>query len=153
MYETILLATDGSRDAEAAVAHAVGLAASSGGTLHVVSVVETRTAYDNAIIDPEEVRENLRKDARKAIERAKTIAHEAGVECETDIVEGPPPERILERINDIDADAVVLGATGRSGFKRLILGGTAERLLESSPVPVIVIGSGADGDAKLAQSG
>lgn len=146
MYETILLATDGSRDAETALAHSVGLASASGGTLHIVSVVETRTAYDNAIIDPEEVRKNLRKDASEVVEDAKAVAEDAGVECETDVVEGPPPDRILELVGDLGADAVVIGATGRSGFKRLILGGTAERLLEASPVPVIVIGSGTRGD-------
>jgi len=140
MYETLLLATDGSPDAEDALTHAIELAASVGATLHVVSVVETRTAYDNAIIDPEEVRENLRADARKALDRAKTAAEDAGVECHTTLEEGPPPDRILETIEAVDADAVVVGATGRSGFKRLVLGGTAERLLEAAPVPVVVIG-------------
>lgn len=140
MYDTLLLATDGSSDAEAALAHAIELAASADATLHVVSVVETRTAYDNAIIDPEEVRENLRADAREALERARTAAADAGVECPTTLEEGAPPERILATIGSTGADAVVVGATGRSGFKRLVLGGTAERLLESAPVPVIVIG-------------
>lgn len=140
MYGTLLVATDGSSDAEAALSHAVGLAASAGATLHVVSVVETRTAYDNAIIDPEEVRENLRADARETLDRAEAVAADAGIECHTTVEEGPPPERILAVIDDVGADAVVVGATGRSGFKRLVLGGTAEQLLESAPVPVIVIG-------------
>lgn len=140
MYDTVLVATDGSSDAEAALTHAVELAAAAGATLHAVSVVETRTAYDNAIIDPEEVRANLRADARKALDRARTVAEDAGLECQTSLEEGPPPERILETIEAVDADAVVVGATGRSGFKRLVLGGTAERLLESAPIPVIVIG-------------
>ena len=140
MYDTLLVATDGSSDADAALSHAIGLAASVGATLHVVSVVETRTAYDNAIVDPEEVRENLRADARSALSRAQAAAKEAGVECRTILEEGPPPERILETIGAVGADAVVVGATGRSGFKRLVLGGTAEQLLESAPIPVIVIG-------------
>ncbi len=140
MYDALLLATDGSSDADAALAHAVELAASTGATLHVVSVVETRTAYDNAIIDPEEVRENLRSDAREALERAAAAADEAGVACHTVLEEGPPPERILATLDETQSDAIVVGATGRSGFKRLVLGGTAERLLEAAPVPVIVIG-------------
>lgn len=140
MYGTILLATDGSDDAAAALEHAIEIARSTGATLHAISVVETRTAYDNAIIDPEEVRENLRADASDAVERAQSAASEAGVECHTTVAEGPPPERILDAIDEIGADAVVVGATGRSGFKRLVLGGTAERLLEAASVPVIVIG-------------
>jgi nucleotide-binding universal stress UspA family protein len=143
MYGTLLFATDGSSDAAAALDHALELAASTGATLHVLSVVETRTAYDNAIVDPEEVRENLRADAKEALADAEARATEAGVECETTLEEGPPPERILDATERTDADAVVVGATGRSGFKRLVLGGTAEQLLESSPVPVVVIGGGA----------
>jgi len=140
MYETLLLATDGSADAAAALDHAVELAASAGAILHLVSVVETRTAYDNAIIDPEEVRANLRADANEAVERAESVAAAAGVECHTAVEEGAPPDVILRAIERTGADAVVVGATGRSGFKRLVLGGTAERLLGESPVPVVVVG-------------
>lgn len=140
MYDTILLATDGSEDAQIALDHAVELAVSSDATLYVIAVVETRTAYDNAIIDPEEVRANLREDARAAVEAADEVATAAGLECHSIVAEGPPPDRILEAVDEIGADVVVVGATGRSGFKRLILGGTAERLLESSPVPVVVLG-------------
>lgn len=140
MYDAVLLATDGSSDADTALAHAIELATSTGATLHAVSVVETRTAYDNAIIDPEKVRENLRSDARTALERAETAANAAGIDCHTVLEEGPPSERILATLRETGADAIIVGATGRSGFKRLVLGGTAERLLESAPVPVIVIG-------------
>ena len=143
MYGALLLATDGSDDAAMALDHAVELAASTGARLHAVSVVETRTAYDNAIIDPDEVRANLRADATDAVERAEAAATDAGVECDTEVLEGPPPERILEAAERIGADAIVVGATGRSGFKRLVLGGTTERLLEASPVPVVVIGGDA----------
>ena len=142
MYDHILLATDGSEDSEAAVDHATNLAAASGGTVHAVSVVETRTAYDNAIVDPEEVRENLRTDAREALEAVERAAEAAGVDCETTLEEGPPPERLLEQVDRVDADVVVLGATGRSGFKRLVLGSTTEQLLAESPVPVVVVGRG-----------
>jgi len=140
MYDTILLAADGSDDSRAAVDHAVGLARTSGATLQAVSVVETRTAYDNAIVDPDEVRENLRADAREALAAVESAAAEAGVDCETTVEEGPPPERLLAAIERTGADAVVVGATGRSSFKRLVAGSTTEHLLSESPVPVVVVG-------------
>jgi nucleotide-binding universal stress UspA family protein len=139
MYDDILLAADGSEDSRAATDHALTLATGTGATVHAVSVVETRTAYDNAIVDPDEVRENLRADAREAIAAVEQAAEEAGVDCETAIEEGPPPERLLEAIARTGADVVVLGATGRSAFKRLVLGSTTERLLSESPVPVVVV--------------
>ena len=139
MYDTLLLATDGSSDADAALDHAIEVATSTGATLHVVSVIETRTAYDNAIIDPATVRENLAADAEAAVETARSVATDAGAEFPPTVLEGPPPEQILERAGKTGADAVIVGATGRSGFKRLVLGGTAEKLLEASSIPVIVI--------------
>ncbi len=144
MYDSILVATDASRDSVAAVDHAVMLARATNAALHIISIVETRTAYDNAIVDPDEVRENLRADARAAVETAVGIAEDAEVEYHTAIEEGPPPECLLDHINAIDADIVVLGATGQSAFKRLVVGSTAERLLADAPIPVIVVGQGAD---------
>ena len=140
MYERILLATDGSAGAEMATEHAVAMAASMGATLHAVSVVETRTSYDNAIIDPGEVRANLRAEARAAVERVEEAAETAGVDCVTTVEEGSPPDRLLDCIEHAGADLVVVGATGRSSFKRLLLGSTAERLVADSPVPVVVVG-------------
>jgi nucleotide-binding universal stress UspA family protein len=139
MYDDILLAADGSEDSQAATDHAITLATATDGTVHAVSVVETRTAYDNAIVDPEEVRENLRNDAREAVDAVEQAAERAGVDCETTVEEGPPPERLLEAIARTGADVVVLGATGRSAFKRLVLGSTTEQLLSEAPVPVVVV--------------
>ena len=142
MYDTIMVATDGSEDSAAATEHAMALAAPTGARVHAVAVVETRTAYDNAIVDPDEVRENLRADAREAVDAVARAAEAAGVDCETTVDEGPPPERLLAQVEESDADVVVLGATGRSGFKRLVLGSTTEQLLSQSPVPVVVVGPG-----------
>lgn len=142
MHERILLATDGSEGAMRATEHAVALAASMGATLHAVSVVETRTSYDNAIVDPEVVRKNLRTEARAAVEAVERAAEDAGVDCVTTVDEGSPPDRLLDHIEDTGADLVVVGATGRSSFKRLLLGSTAERLVADSPVPVVVVTDG-----------
>lgn len=142
MYDTILVATDGSEDSAAATEHAMALAGPTGARVHAVAVVETRTAYDNAIVDPDEVRENLRADAREAVDAVARAAESAGVDCETAVDEGPPPERLLAQVEESGADVVVLGATGRSGFKRLVLGSTTEQLLSQSPVPVVVVGRG-----------
>jgi nucleotide-binding universal stress UspA family protein len=142
MYDDVLLATDGSDGAAAALAHAVTVASADDATLHAVSVVETRTAYDNAIVDPEEVRANLRADARAALSTATDRAEAAGLEHTSTLEEGPPPEVLLSAIDRTGADLVVCGATGRSGFKRLVVGSTAERLLEAAPVPVAVVSGG-----------
>lgn len=138
MYDTILVAVDGSDDSTAAIDHAVALASATNAMLYIISIIETRTAYDNAIVDREQVRANLRADAESAVEVARQAADDAGVDCQTIVDEGPPPERLLERIESVGADLVVVGATGRSDFKRLLLGSTTEHLLADASIPVVV---------------
>lgn len=68
MYDQILVATDGSSTAQRATTHAIGLARQSGADLHAVYVIETRTGYDNAIVDPEVVRQNLHEEGEAALD-------------------------------------------------------------------------------------
>jgi nucleotide-binding universal stress UspA family protein len=148
MYDHILVATDGSENAADAIDEAVALADATGATLHGVYVIETRTAYDNAIVDPEEVERTLREDGEEALARLDERAAEAGIEAETTIREGVPHEEILDYAADCGVDLVVIGATGRSAFKTVLLGSTAERVLRQAAVPVLVVGMAEDGTQK-----
>lgn len=142
MYQHILLATDGSEHAQQATAHAVHLAELTGATLHIASVVETRTEYDSAIIEREVVEESLRERADEAITAAEEVAAEADVESERWLLRGVPAEELLTVIEERNIDLVVLGEQGRSAFKTVLLGSTAEAVIHRSPVPVTVVGGG-----------
>lgn len=140
MYERILVATDGSTDASAAATHAIGLAQRCEAELHAVYVIETRTGYDNAIVEPEIVRQNLREEGKEALAAIET---QAGPEVSvvTSIEEGVPHEELLDYIEEEGIDLTVLGATGRSVFKTILLGSTTEAILQADVVPVLVVGS------------
>ncbi len=142
MYRHILLATDGSEHAQRATEHAVALASLAGARLHLASVIETRTAYDSAIIEREAVEESLREHADEAITAAEEVAAEAGVETERWLLRGVPAEELLTVIGEQDIDLVVLGEQGLSAFKTVLLGSTAEAVIHRSPVPVTVVGGG-----------
>ncbi len=141
MYDRILVGIDGSEDAHAAAEHAVDLAATYGATLHCLYVVETRTAYDNAIVEPETVRENLRREGREALARVEAAAETAGVDSIASIEEGVPAEAIAEYADDHGIDLVVVGARGKSAFKTILLGSTTEALVGSG-LPVLVVSEG-----------
>jgi nucleotide-binding universal stress UspA family protein len=146
MYERILVATDGSADAERAAAHGLDLARQYGAELHAVYVVETRTAYDNAIVEPEEVRENLRAEGGEAI---AAIEAEAGddVRVVGSVLEGIPHEQIVDYVEDGGIDLIVMGARGRSTFKTILLGSVTEGVFLSTDVPVLVVGGGLESAA------
>ena len=140
MYDSILVATDGSDDAARAVSHAVGLAQALEATLHGVSVVETRRAYDNAIVDPETVERRLRDRARGALSDLEAVAERTDLEVETEVLEGVPHQEVLAYVDEHDVGMLVVGARGESSFKRVLLGSTVDAIVRLSPVPVVVVG-------------
>ena len=140
MYNRILVATDGSDNAQRATRQALDLARQYGAELHAVYVIETRTEYDNAIVDPDTVRRNLRQDGEEAL-RAVEVEAESDVSVVTSVREGIPHEELLSYIADQEIDLVVMGAKGRSAFKTILLGSTTEALLRADQVPVLVVNS------------
>lgn len=140
MYNQILVATDGSDNAQRATRQALDLARQYGAELHAVYVIETRTGYDNAIVDPDTVRQNLREDGEEALTAIET-EEESDVSVVTSVREGVPHEELLLYIKDQGIDLVVMGAKGRSAFKTILLGSTTEALLRADQVPVLVVDS------------
>ena len=139
MYKHILVATDGSEHAATAARHAVDIAARYGATLHALYVIETRTAYDNAILNPKAVRENLREIGEESLETVQELAAQRDVQTIATIEEGVPPERILSYIDENDVDFVFMGERGHSAFKTILLGSTAEGVLYECDVPVALV--------------
>lgn len=55
------------------------------------------------------------------------------------IVEGIPADEIVEQAKRLSANLIIIGTHGRKGLKHLLLGSVAERVLRSSPVPVMTL--------------
>jgi nucleotide-binding universal stress UspA family protein len=146
MYDWILVATDGSPTADRAVTHGVGLARRSGADLHAVYVIETRTAYDNAIVDPETVRQHFREQGTAALEAVEERAG-SDLAVTTAIREGVPHEELLAYVDDHNIDLVVMGSRGGSALKTILLGSVTEAVIHSETVPVLVVDS-PDGEAE-----
>lgn len=145
MYDSILVATDGSEAAATAVEHAVALAERFDAPLYGVAVVDERTEYDTGIIDPEEARQHLRERAEGWLADLEATASEAGVTVETTVRGGVPHEEILEYAAERNAGAIVLGSRGRSSFKGALLGSTVDRVVRTTDRTVLVVGDSADG--------
>lgn len=145
VYDRILVATDGSDAARRAATHAVDLARRYGATLHAVYVVETRTEYDNAIVDPSVVRRNLREEGEAAVDEVASLAG-GDVDVRTAVREGVPHEELLAYAEERDVDLIVVGAKGRAAVSTLLLGSVADAVVRTAPVPVLVVGSPEDGE-------
>ncbi|MGQ3412369.1 universal stress protein [Natrinema versiforme] len=140
MYDSVLVATDGSEAAATAVDHAVALAQRFDAPLYGIAVVDERTDYDSGIVDPEEARRHLEERADDWLADLETTATEGDVAVETVVRSGVPHEEILEYAAEVDAGAVVLGSRGRSSFKGALLGSTVDRVVRTADRPVLVVG-------------
>ncbi|AFK19887.1 universal stress protein [Haloferax mediterranei ATCC 33500] len=138
-YEHILTPTDGSPCANAAVTLGSELAVATEADIHGLSVVNV--AYFGADVRGPVLVEEFEERAERAVSEAIDIATETGVANVTDAVERDVSihQGVLSYIDDHDIDLVVMGTHGHTGFDRYMLGSVAEKLLRTSPVPVLTV--------------
>lgn len=134
MYDRILLPTDGSATAEAAMEHAVDLATRYGADVHVLHVVDARQ-YDTSI---ESAVEPLRKRGREYVDRLAGAA-DADVSVTSAVEVGRPARRILAYAEEHDVDLVVMGTRGRGGLPDRLLGSVTDYVVTHASVPVHVV--------------
>jgi nucleotide-binding universal stress UspA family protein len=144
-YRDVLVATDGSDGARAALRVGVDVANGAGATLHVLSVVDTASLGVDVRTDIQT--DAMRESANEVVEEATAFATDAGVESVSGTVEEAASvhRAIRSYVEDHDVDLVVAGTHGRSGLDRYVLGSVAERLVRTSPVPVLTVRRPADG--------
>ena len=138
MYTDILVPTDGSPAATAAIEHAVDLAKTYDATIHALYVVDA-SAFSSIEAGSELVIDALEEEGQRAVEEVTDAAAEAGVDVETHVVSGTAYRRILDYIDSEGVDLVVMGTHGRSGVERFLLGSVTERVVRTADVPVLTI--------------
>ena len=132
MYDTILVATDGSDSANRAVEHALDLAGAFDAELYGVSIVDTRRYGDSMLSASESVVEDLEERADRLL---ADLEARADVPVATDLRRGRPDEEIGAYADEIDADLIVLGNRGLGQDSQI--GSTAERVVRYVDRPTI----------------
>jgi nucleotide-binding universal stress UspA family protein len=132
----LLVATDGSPGGDRAVAAGTELAAATGATLHLLAVVERGFLS----FDDDSPEGPAADRARETLDEARETAAAAGVEAlEATVGYGRPYRTIHSYLEDRDVDLLVVGAHGRTEFRRDVLGGVSSKLLRAAPTPVMVV--------------
>jgi nucleotide-binding universal stress UspA family protein len=136
---TILLATDGSKDAELAHTTAVDLANSTNSELHVVTVA---LGYPSYSIRTPEVIEQLRKQAEAVLdEQAKKIRMVGGEVAQEHlrVTIRYQAQQIVQVAEDIGADLIVIGKWGLGRVRRALIGSVSDSVIRYAPCPVLVV--------------
>jgi nucleotide-binding universal stress UspA family protein len=65
----------------------------------------------------------------------------AGFEVETKILDGGPVQAVTELAKELDVDMIVMTTHGRSALANMLVGRTAQRIVQHAPCPVLTIRS------------
>lgn len=139
-YEEILVPTDGSEPAAAAVDHGLAIAGQTGARIHAVNIVDVGDiATTPHYTPPMDVIERLESEGEAATGRIAAQARDRGVDAITEVHEGFPVRDLLEYADEKDIDLIAMGTTGRTGPGRYLLGSTTERIIRHADVPVFAV--------------
>ncbi|MEE8138385.1 MAG: universal stress protein [Thermoanaerobaculia bacterium] len=140
---TILVPTDFSRDTESSLGAARDLLADGKDAakiilLHVYHLPFEYTAY-GTIPTSVDFYKDVQGSAEERLAEMAEPLRQAGWRIETAAREGYPPEVIVEEAEGLGADLIALGTHGRSGLAHLLLGSTAERVVQHARCPVLTV--------------
>jgi len=139
-YRNILVAIDGSKEAEWAFKKGIEIAKRNGARMILVHVIDTRTfalveANDTVIGDRAETQ------AKEMLEKYQQQAVEAGLtNVQYEIEYGSPKIRIPRDIaKKHHVDLILCGATGMNVVERFFIGSVSEHITRYSPCDVLVV--------------
>lgn len=133
MYERILVPTDGSEHAAAALEYATDIAHRFDSTVYPYHVVDSRLLENAPHYD------SVLADGERLVRSVEEQLAEANIQVEGGLATGVPNKAIIDYANDHDIDLIVMGSHGRTGAERFLLGSVTEKVLRRSDVPVLTV--------------
>jgi len=138
-FSRILLATDGSDQATAAVGVTKAFAHASGATVRVVHVWNLEVHHRHGVWDVE-----MRSEAERLINRTVKNLRAAGVDADGEIVRADSSHvaaALTAEAKHFEADLVVVGSRGLSEWQSMIQHSTSHQLLSSVDCPLLIVRS------------
>jgi nucleotide-binding universal stress UspA family protein len=134
----ILIAVDGSKQAEAAALYAAAQAPQDA-EIHLVSVQRPLGAYVSRFLKRADLREFHRARGQQALSRAEQVLKQSGRRPATHIHVGEPATTIARAGNMLGVDEIVVGGDGLGPLDRYAFKFFLARLMQAADAPVVVI--------------
>jgi len=138
----ILLATDGSEEAQLAATTAADLAEKTNSELHLITVGPDLPLYELPE-HPAEFEDVLRENRREAKEmleqQTKRIEESGGTVKETHLREGRVEEEIVEVAEELGAGLIVMGSRGHGRLSRALMGSVSDAVVRHAHCPVTIV--------------
>ena len=140
MFESVLVATDGSETAAEAVRVATEMAQTFGATLHLATVYRSgggsTRVPDMTMAPPEGL--DRGSVASSLIDSIASEARTKGVNVETHVVTGNVADAVVTLAEEHDIGLIVVGNKGMKGIKR-VLGSVPNDIAHSAPCAVLIV--------------
>jgi nucleotide-binding universal stress UspA family protein len=136
MFDTIVVALDGSDGSERALSLAVDLARRDNAKLVIAHVEEDITGKGGGPIHATE--DEVQADIRRRAEELSGQGLAVSVEMRS-VMLGAPSHAIADVADQVGADLIVVGTRGHSAITTLVLGSVARSLLHVARQPVLVV--------------
>jgi universal stress protein A len=145
-YKAILVPIDFSEHSKKTIKYATRFAAGYRAAvrlLHVFQIPDYAVIqYEHRQVGCDQLKNQVdiaEEEARQNLDEFENELLKRGINVKAFMRVGYPFEEIILMANDPDIDLIIIGSHGRSGIKRLLLGSTAERVVEHAPCPVLVV--------------
>jgi nucleotide-binding universal stress UspA family protein len=144
-FSSILVGTDGSETARAAVSHAISLAHKLGAKLLIVSAYEPvapERVRAEALEVPADVQWMVgpREDVLALLVDAATQAEAAGLsDVSTFARQGDAADAIIDVAEEQSCDLIVIGNKGMTGARRFLLGSVPNKVSHHAPCSVLIV--------------
>ena len=145
MFSKILVAIDGSENAQAALDSAIEMQKSFRAELLILTVYREHNMWKASVsmVNPELVGSTdsaLEEYAKEVAEKGKEYARQQGVDnARAFYMAGGPARTIVKFSQDHAVDIIVLGSRGLSDSERYLLGSVSHKVTSTSALPVLVV--------------
>jgi len=140
----VLLATDGSKEADLAGRSAAELADETGSELHVVHVLALPIDTQDPSSFQPEVRRQLEERARARVdELVGRIGAQGGEVAGSHLRVGRPDAEIIDQAEQMGAGLIVMGSRGIGPIRRVLTGSVSDSVVRHAHCPVMVVRGGA----------
>lgn len=144
VVRNILLATDFSQYSARALNYALGVASRYKSQLHLFHCIDPAPYR---LADPDVVwktHDDIRGDLERRVEELRGRGRAKDIEIKVAVEVGEVGEILPQTVKDIDADLIVIGTHGRTGWEKLVLGSVAEKVMDVVSCPVLTVGPSAN---------
>ncbi|MDO5852063.1 MAG: universal stress protein [Methanobacteriaceae archaeon] len=149
MYDRILLPTDGSKNSERAIVHALEIAKREHSEIIILNVVDS--VYLTGLPEEEIITKTealMQEESEKVLKNIVEIINNLESEDKEDYEkikltpltkEGNAPDVILKITESEDINMIVIASSGKHLIDRFLLGSVTEKIVRHAKVPIMVI--------------